>query len=152
METRQRVNTRKVRILIADDNAAMRYVLQLIIEDEKEWELCATARNGLEAVAMAAKSRPDVAILDVSMPAMDGVEATRQISNSLPGTQILILTVHNSDELEAAAVACGADGYVLKSKAASDLVPAIKQVLQHKPYFRCAVKQSAMAEESPWLG
>lgn len=141
MKINEGADRRSTRIVIADDSPAIRNALRSIIANEKDWMLCATARNGREALEISQHFRPDVAILDISMPEMDGLEATRRISEALPATKAVILTVHNSDQLEAAVVACGADGYVLKSRAAIDLVPAVRQILQHIPYFRCEVGQ-----------
>ena len=103
------------RILIADDHAAVRRSVRSLLETHPQWELCGEASNGREAVEQALRLKPDVVLLDMSMPEVNGLEATRQILKEAPGTQILLLTMHESDELSEEARRAGAQGVVLKS-------------------------------------
>jgi DNA-binding NarL/FixJ family response regulator len=128
-------STKRVRILIADDHEVVRQGLQVILQAQDGWEVCGEAPNGREAVALAKELKPDIVVLDISMPELNGLEATAQIVKALPQTEVLILTVHSSDDLEQAAVANGANGYVVKSHAIRDLVPAVQALLQHRPYL-----------------
>ena len=131
----------KFRILIADDHAVVRRGLRSILESQPGWEVCAEAANGREAVAAIKRLRPDVAVLDVTMPELNGVEATRQIVKEVPRTEVLILTMHSSEELTREVLRAGARGVVLKSDADEALVAAVNALRQHKPYL------TAMATE-----
>ncbi len=103
------------RILIADDHAAVRRSVRSLLETHPQWELCGEASNGREAVEQALRLKPDVVLLDMSMPEVNGLEATRQILKEAPDTQILLLTMHESEELSEEARRAGAQGVVLKS-------------------------------------
>jgi len=99
------------------------------------WTVCAKAANGREAVERAIQSRPRVAVLDFSMPELNGLEATRRIRQAAPETEVLIFTMHESEELIREVLAAGARGYVLKSDATRQLIPAVESVSRHMPYF-----------------
>ena len=114
-----------LQILLADDHDITRQGIRCLLEVEQDWKVCAEARNGRDAVALAASSAPDVAILDMTMPELNGVEATRQIARVSPRTKILIFTMHDSEQLARDALAAGAQGYVLKTDPARDLVDAV---------------------------
>ncbi|HEY3130852.1 MAG TPA: response regulator transcription factor [Acidobacteriota bacterium] len=133
---------RPLRILIADDHEVVRRGLRIIIESQPGWQVCAEATNGREAVEKASECLPDLALLDISMPELNGLEAASRILQFLPKAEILILTVHDSDVLEKEAVDRGANGYVVKSRAARDLVAAIQSLSQHKPYLRSKLAKS----------
>ena len=130
-----------VRILIADDHAVIRESLRGLISQRSDWHLCGEARNGREAVALAKSLRPDVVVLDLSMPELNGLEATRQIRKLLPKAEILIFTMHDTEDLVTQVIATGARGYLLKSDAMSHFGPAIDALAQHKPYFAPTVSQ-----------
>ena len=117
------------RVLIVDDHLFIRRGIQNILKPYTEWELCGEAGNGEEAVKMAGELRPDVIIMDVSMPGMNGLEATRAIRKNLPGTRILLLTLHDSKELVRSAFRFGASGYLLKSDTDHELIQALNVVL-----------------------
>ena len=101
------------RVLIVDDHAAIRRGVQGILHSFPEWELCGEADNGQEAVRLAEALRPEVIIMDVSMPVLNGLEATRIIRDAHPETKVLLLTLHSSTELVRSAFRAGARGYVL---------------------------------------
>ncbi|MBO0800986.1 MAG: response regulator transcription factor, partial [Blastocatellia bacterium] len=103
-----------IRVLLADDHDVVRQGLHKILEDHQDWEVCGEASNGREAVDMARKLRPDVAVIDLSMPELNGLEATREIRKELPETEVLVLTMHENDELIRESLIAGARGYVLK--------------------------------------
>ena len=88
-----------VRILLADDHEIVRRGLRGLLEAHPDWEVCAEAENGREAVDRARESRPDVAVLDLSLPELNGLEATRRIRRDSPNTEVLVFTVHDSEEL-----------------------------------------------------
>ncbi|HEV8131102.1 MAG TPA: response regulator transcription factor [Acidobacteriota bacterium] len=128
-------SNKRVRILIADDHEVVRHGLRMILQSQDGWEICGEASDGREAVALAKELKPNIVVLDISMPELNGLDATAQIVKALPQTEVLILTVHQSDQLEQEAVANGANGYVVKSHAVRDLVPAVQALLQHRTYF-----------------
>lgn len=114
-----------VRILIADDHDVVRQGVRAIIEAQVGWVVCGEASTGREAVARAIDLRPDVIVLDISMPELNGLETTRQIRRVVPA-KIVILTVHESDQVMAEVLDAGANGYVLKSDAGWKLVEMIR--------------------------
>jgi DNA-binding NarL/FixJ family response regulator len=130
-----------LRILIADDHAVIREALRGLLSERPDWQLCGEAGNGREAVELARRLRPDVVVLDISMPELNGLEATRQIRKLLPGAEILIFTMHDSEDLMAQVIAAGARSYLLKADAVSHLGHALDALAQHKPYFAPAVSQ-----------
>lgn len=132
---------KKIRILLADDHDLVRRGLRPLIESEWGWEICGEAKNGREAVAMAEELKPDIVVLDVGMPELNGVDAARQIKRALPGTEILILTGQESEGLVHQILAAGARGYLLKTDAGAQIIPAIKALCEHKPYLTSAAAE-----------
>jgi DNA-binding NarL/FixJ family response regulator len=131
----------KVRILIADDYEVTRRGLRSLIEAEPAWEVCGEAKTGRETVEKVEALKPDVVVLDISMPELNGLEATRRIAQSFPKPEVLILSMHESDRLTREVFEAGARGYVLKSDAACDLVAAIRALSRHKPFFTPRVSE-----------
>ena len=113
-----------MRILIAEDETIIRMDLRRVLE-EAGFEVCAEARDGEEAVALAARERPDLAVLDVKMPRLDGIEAARRILADHP-IPIVMLTAYGQDELVARAIEAGVFGYLVKPFREADLLPAIQ--------------------------
>jgi len=130
---------KSLRILLADDHEMVRQGLRAVIEEQRGWEVCGEARTGREAVDKAGELKPDVVIMDFTMPELNGMEATRQIHAALPRTQVLILTMHESEELVREVLAAGARGYMLKSDAGRALVDAIQALADNKPHFTSKV-------------
>ena len=130
-----------LRILLADDHEIVRRGLKELLEEQPGWTVCAEAANGREAVDLAAKTRPQVAVLDFSMPELNGLEATRRIREAVPDTEILVFTMHDSDELIRQVLGAGARGYLLKSEATRQLIPAVESLARHKPYFSGRVSE-----------
>jgi DNA-binding NarL/FixJ family response regulator len=126
---------KSLRIMLADDHELVRQGLRTLIEDQSGWQVCGEARTGREAVARARELKPDIVVMDFTMPELNGMEATRQIRAALPRTQVLILTMHESEELVREVLAAGARGYVLKSDAGRALVDALNALADQKPYF-----------------
>jgi DNA-binding NarL/FixJ family response regulator len=131
----QRAAKKKVRILLADDHDIVRRGIRPLIESEWGWEICGEAVEGRQAVSMALELKPDIVIVDVSMPELGGVEVTRQIKRELPETEVLVFSGQDSEALVHQLFAAGARGFVLKSEAAANLIPAIKALCHHQPYF-----------------
>jgi DNA-binding NarL/FixJ family response regulator len=129
-------NTMKnLKILIADDHDIVRRGIRSLIEARPEWEVCDEAHSGREAVAKAEERKPDIVILDVSMPELNGLEAARRIKKVSPNSEILILSVHYSDQLIKEILDAGVRGFVVKSDSDRDLVIAVESLANHKPFF-----------------
>lgn len=124
----------KIRTVIADDHEIVRQGLRNLLESE-DCEIVAEYSSGREAVEGAKQLKPDVVIIDISMPDLNGVEATQQIAKLLPETKIVVLTMHDSEELARKVLEAGARGFVLKSDAVRDLATAVKTVVKGKPFF-----------------
>lgn len=119
-----------LRVLIVDDHSVVRVGLRTLLESEPDLTVVGQAGNGVEAVAAAQQLRPDVVVMDISMPQMDGLEATRRIRALCPSTHVLILTVHAQERYLFPVLKAGASGYVLKSTVDTELVNAIRTVAQ----------------------
>jgi DNA-binding NarL/FixJ family response regulator len=126
------------RILIADDHEAVRSGLRALLEGRAGWEVVAEAHDGNEAVAGAIEKRPDVAIVDYSMPFMTGVEVTRRIREQKLATEILIFTMHDSNLLALQAFEAGARAFLLKSDANKMLLAAVESLIVHKSFYTSA--------------
>lgn len=124
-----------VRILVADDHEVVRQGLRRLLEAQPGWETCGEASSGREAVELAKRLKPDVIVLDFSMPGLNGTEAARQIIKALPRTEVLILSMHSSEPLVRGALEAGVRGYVLKSDASRDLVSGVHALVEHKPFL-----------------
>jgi len=121
-----------LRILLADDHALIRRGARGVLRGQRGWKVVGEATTGIESVEKAKKLKPDVAIIDISMPELDGVQATRQIRGAIPNTKILVLTMHESDQMVQSALEAGADGYILKSDLTDCLVKAVRDVSEGK--------------------
>lgn len=122
------------RILIADDHEAVRLGLRAVLEQHVDWEVVAEANDGNKALAAAIECRPDVAIVDFSMPRMTGVEVARRIREYPLQTEVLIFTVHNSSLLAQQAFQAGARAFLVKSDANKVLLRAVESLMAHKPF------------------
>ena len=133
-----------IRILIADDHEVVRSGLRKILEAQPNWEVVAEAGDGTDAIHKAAETRPDVAVLDYSLPLVNGIEATRQIRARLPKTEVLIFTMHDNETLIQELLKAGARGYLLKSDAKRHLIGAIESLASHKPFFTAKVSEALL--------
>jgi DNA-binding NarL/FixJ family response regulator len=124
--------TKKIRVLLADDHVLVRQGVRRILEASGIIEVVAETDNGGEAITMAHKLIPDVAVLDIRMPEVTGVEAARNIKQQTPSVKILMLTAFDDDPYVFALLQAGADGYVLKTSNADDLVQAVRLVAMGK--------------------
>jgi len=123
------------RVLIVDDHAFIRRGVQTILHSFPEWEFCGEAENGKEAIRLADELKPEVIIMDVSMPGLNGIEATRAIRKAQPDVKIVLLTLHESAELLRSAFRAGARGYLLKTDAEQELVKALTVVVGEGSYI-----------------
>lgn len=118
----------RIRILLADDHVLVREGTRELLEREEDLQVVAEASDGQEAVQLAASQRPDVALMDISMPRLNGIEATKQIKALCPATAVLVLTAYDDDQYVFALLEAGAAGYLLKNVRGHDLVEAIRAV------------------------
>jgi DNA-binding NarL/FixJ family response regulator len=133
--------TGPLRILIADDHELVRKGLRAVLQSRAGWQVCAEATNGREAVDAARQTRPQVAVMDLTMPELNGLEATRQIRRLLPHCEVLILSMHHSEQLVHEVLSAGARGYLLKSDAGEAIITALEHLAEHKPFFSSKVSQ-----------
>jgi len=122
----------KLRVLLVDDHALVRRGFRRMLEDEPSFQVVGEASDGLEAVELADRLKPEVIVMDCALPQINGIEASRRILVKQPGTAILMLSMHSEDTLVRQALGAGAKGYVLKNAMDLDLVSAIKKVAEGK--------------------
>ena len=130
-----------LRILVVDDHAVVRRGVRSLLESRDGWEVCGEAMTGRDAVEQSRRLRPDVVVMDLSLPELNGLEATRHILKDAPETEVLVLTMHQSEELARDVLQAGARGYVLKSDADENLIAAVESLRQHKPFLTPAVTE-----------
>ena len=132
------------RILIADDHDVVRSGVRTILEGHEGWEVVGEARDGKQAIDLALATRPDVVVLDYSLPLVNGVEATRQIRGRIPGIEVLIFTMHDTATLVREVLEAGAKGFLLKSDARKFLIAAVESLAAHKPFFTGKVSEALL--------
>ncbi|HET7771289.1 MAG TPA: response regulator transcription factor [Chloroflexota bacterium] len=120
--------TGRIRVVIADDHSIVRAGVRMLLESQSDIDVVGEASDGREAVALIRRFRPDVALMDITMPHMTGLDATREVRRLVPATRVLVLTMHGSDEYFFHLLNAGASGYLLKDSAPSDLVSAVRAV------------------------
>ncbi len=130
-----------IRIILADDHAVMRRGLRLVLEEHKDFQVIGEASDGREAVALVEELKPDLVVLDITMPNMNGIEAARQISEKQAGVSIVVLSMHSDESYVLRALKAGARGYLLKESAESDFFLAIRSVSAGKAFFSPAVSR-----------
>jgi DNA-binding NarL/FixJ family response regulator len=131
----------KVRILLADDHTLVRNGLRKILQERDDWEVVGEAGDGRETVRQAAELKPDIAILDITMPLLNGIEATRQLVRRQPDLRVLILSMHATEAYIVQALKAGARGYLLKDSADTELIRAVAALAIGKSYFSPAVSK-----------
>ena len=131
---------KKPTVLIADDHEIVRAGVRNLLESGG-YACCGEASDGREAVKMAEELRPDVAILDVTMPELNGIEAAKQVLKLCPQTKVLVFTVHDAEQVVVEIFRTGAHGYVLKSDAGRQLLDAVRCVLGGRHYFSSQISE-----------
>ncbi len=131
-------------IVLADPHAIVRRGVRALLETEKDFRLVAEAVDGLEAVAVVAKVRPDVLVLDIMMPGLNGMDVAREVTRISPHTRILVLSVYGTEAHVVEAVRNGVAGYVLKQCDAVELIHAIREVAAGRRYLSPPISQLAL--------
>lgn len=141
-----------VKIVLADDHAVLRQGLRMLLEREG-FEVVGEASDGREAVKLCDKFRPDVVLLDVTMPLLNGIDAAREISKANPATRLILLTMHTEDHLVLESLRAGVRGYVLKTRAADELLQAIRAVCKGEMYLTQSISrtivQAFLSKDTP---
>jgi len=140
----------------------MRRGLKALLESRPGWSVCGEAQTGREAVAKAEELKPDIVIVDITMPELNGVEAARRILKESPNTEVLVLSVHYSDQLIRDILDAGVRGYIVKSDSDRDLLVAVEALANHKPFFTPRAtelilsnfnnKGASPSEMTEWIG
>ena len=130
-----------LRILIADDHEIVRKGVRDVVEGHPGWQVCAEASDGQQALELALTEKPDVAVLDVTLPILNGIAVTQRLRKDQPHVRVLLFTMHDDDDTVSRGLAAGARGYVLKSDSESHLEAAISALGANRPYFSSPVSE-----------
>jgi DNA-binding NarL/FixJ family response regulator len=132
---------KKIKILFADDHAIVRDGLRLLFKSDSQFTIVGEAANGIEVLDLLNKSKPDIAVLDISMPKLNGIETTKIIKEKYPDIRILILTIHENEEYIQQMILAGADGYVVKNAEKKEIFDAVRAVANNETYFSPGVSK-----------
>src|SRR5512135_3309180 len=132
---------KKTRILIADDHDVVRSGLRMLLRSWPDFSIVAEAADGEEAVELAAKHKPDVVFMDISMPVLGGIEATKKIKEDNPDARVIILTVHEDEEYVHQMLRAGASGYLLKNASKKDIFDAVQSALSGERFFSAGISK-----------
>ena len=137
------------RILVVDDHEVVRQGVKAILQTRPEWDICGEAVDGREAIRLTKQLSPDVVIMDITMPHMSGLEAAQEIANLQLPSRVLIFTMHESKSLASSVRKAGAQGYVVKSRAARDLIEALDHLLAGGTFFDSTSHSDAKQDDKP---
>lgn len=135
-----------IRVLLADDHIMVRQGLKALLDAEPDIQVVGEASDGWETIQQAETLRPDVILMDLTMPRLNGLEATRRLEKSLPEIKILALTMHTNEEYVREVLRAGAAGYILKEAAVSELVQAVRVVAKGESYL-CPAASKVLVED-----
>lgn len=135
-----------IRVVVADDHEVVRRGVVSLLESQGGCAVVGEAANGREAVMLARTLKPDVVVLDISMPELSGIEATRQILEAVPETEVLILTMHESDALVRRLLEAGARGYVSKSDVGRNLIDAVQALRRHQVFLTSSAAAAVVGD------
>jgi DNA-binding NarL/FixJ family response regulator len=136
----------QIRILLADDHTIIRSGLRLLLDQQADFKVVAEASDGREALELASKLHPDVAVLDIGMPQLNGIEATSQIVAKEPNTKVVILSMHSDEGYVLRALKAGARAYILKNSAEADLIRAVQSVADGKSFFSPVISKMLLED------
>lgn len=139
-------DTRTLRILVADDHDFIRQGTCAVLEREAGWEVCGLAATGREAVAQATLLKPDVVVMDISMPELNGLDAAAQIKRELPDTEIVLLSAHQSDDVIRNAFKAGVKSFIFKTEGHELLVEAVQALARHEVFITSKVSDVLFAQ------
>ena len=134
----------KIRIMLAEDHKVVREGTRRLLESQSDFQVVGEASDGIEAVELAKKLRPEIIIMDVSMPRLNGIEATKEIKSLYPNIAILVLTGYDDDEYVFALLEAGAAGYLLKESSGEELIEAIRQVMAGEPVLHPKIMRKVL--------
>ncbi len=140
------MQSKKTRIVLADDHTVVRCGFGLILSKEPDFEVVGEAKNGREAVELAERLKPDVVVIDVSMPELNGIEGTRRICATCPRTRVLALSMHRDAVYVREILRAGARGYVLKDAAEDAFVDAVRAVARNEAYLSPAIADAVLTD------
>ncbi len=140
-----------IKILLADDHKLLIDGLRSLLEKQKNLEVVGVAKDGLETVDLAAQYKPDIILLDISMPQLNGIDAARKILRDLPDTKIIMLSMHADRRYIQESIRIGARGYILKESAAREVIKAIEDVQKGEIFFSQSVRHQVLHEYVKWI-
>jgi DNA-binding NarL/FixJ family response regulator len=135
------MKSEKIKVVFADDHGIVRDGLRALFKSDPEFVIVGEATDGQEAVKLVEKHRPNVAVLDISMPNLNGIEATAIIKKNYPDTKVLILTIHDSEEYIQEMIMAGADGYVVKNAEKREIFDGVRTVASGQTFFSPSVSK-----------
>lgn len=141
----------KIRVILADDHAVFREAVRAVLETQPSIEVVGEAEDGHQAIQLVDKVRPDVVIMDISMPNLNGVEATRQIKRFHPDVQVLVLTMHEDEGYVRQLVKVGATGCVIKRSAARELIQGIQAAARGEVFFSPPIAAAILEDYRAYL-
>jgi DNA-binding NarL/FixJ family response regulator len=139
------VTKKRYRIVIAEDHRILREGLRFLLSSNPDFEIVGEAEDGRGAIRCVDKLRPDLVLMDLSMPKMNGLDAIAEVKNHCPDTKVLVLTVHKAEEYVFESLKAGADGYLLKDATHNELMLAVGNVLEGKPYLSPGISGNLVA-------
>jgi two-component system, NarL family, response regulator NreC len=140
-----------IRILLADDHSVVRAGLRTLIKTEPDFDLVGEAADGNQVLQLASQLKPDIVVMDVSMPGLGGIDAMQKLKELVPQTRVLILTFHEDESLVRKAISSGASGYIIKRAAESELINAIRIVSQGDVYIHPSMTRALIRDLIPIL-
>lgn len=136
----------KIKVLLADDHAIVREGVKMILAREPDFEVVGEAQDGRQALELVERMKPNVVVMDISMPGMGGIEATQQVKEGHPGVNVIALTMHEDESYVFKLLRAGASGYVLKRAAAQDLVQAVRAAAKGEAFLYPSVARKVVED------
>ena len=140
------MQARKIRVLLADDHAILRKGVKMLIDSQTDMEVVGEAKTGREAIDQALKLKPDIVVMDISMPELNGIEGTRQICDALPQTRVVALSMHKDSVYVREILRAGARGYLVKDSEDDDLLRAIRSVNRGEAFLSPAISDAILVD------